>query len=141
MRGFPLIVFSEKLFEICGHSHVALSLRRKTLDKIHVIQWPSFAEASEGTLLRATNHPESCEAHALRRIRDDSLREAGCPPKLQRRRATVLRVSYRESFYARRALRGNDHRSQKASPRTRSREILSYHKVQPMEANHLCRVL
>ena len=63
MRRFPLIVFSETLFEICGHSHVALSLRRKTLNKIHVIHWPSFAEASEGILLRATNHHRSCEAH------------------------------------------------------------------------------
>jgi len=63
MRGFPLIVFSETLFEICGHSHVALSLRRKTLNKIHVIHGPSFAEGSEGILLRAANHPQSCEAH------------------------------------------------------------------------------
>src|SRR3954452_18327048 len=70
-------------------------------------------------------------ADALRRIEDDSLREAGCPPKLQRRRASVLRVSYWESFCARRALRRNDHRSQAASPRTQSREILSYHKVHP----------
>src|SRR5437588_7951373 len=96
-------------------------------------------------------------AGALRRTGDDSLREAGCPPKLQRRRASVLRVScfalmrlagldghcakqnvlcvsYRESFCTRtfctrRALRGNDHRSQTASPRTQSREIVSYHKV------------
>src|SRR5437763_15574300 len=50
MRRFPLIVFSETVFEICGHSHVALSLRRKTLNKIHVIHWPAFAEASEGIL-------------------------------------------------------------------------------------------
>jgi len=35
---------------------------------------------------------------------------------------------------------GNDHRSQTASARTQSREIFSYRKVQPMEANHLCRV-
>src|SRR5947208_2439391 len=48
MRRFPLIVFSETLFEISGHSHVALLLRRKTLNKVHVIHWPSFAEASEG---------------------------------------------------------------------------------------------
>jgi hypothetical protein len=63
MTRFPLIVFSEPLFEICGHSHVALSLRRKTLNKVHVIHWPSFAEASEGILLRETNDPQSCEAH------------------------------------------------------------------------------
>src|SRR6266566_2034764 len=37
MRRFPLIVFSETLFEICGHSHVAFSLCRKALNKIHVI--------------------------------------------------------------------------------------------------------
>ena len=30
--------------------------------------------------------------------------------------------------------------SQTASPRAQSREIFSYHKVQPMEANHLPRV-
>src|SRR4030095_7982286 len=62
-------------------------------------------------------------ADALRRTGDDSLREAGCPPKLQRRRASVLRVSYRESFCTGRALRGNDHRSQTASERTQSMEI------------------
>jgi hypothetical protein len=62
MRRFPLVVFSETLFEICGHSHVALPLRRTTLNKVYVIHWPSFAEASEGNLLRATNHTQSCEA-------------------------------------------------------------------------------
>ena len=79
-------------------------------------------------------------ADALRTIGGDSLREAECPPKLQRRRASVLRVSYRESLYARRALRGNDHRSQTASARTQSRKIFSYRKVQPVETNHLRRV-
>ena len=58
-----MIVYSEPLFEICGHSQVAFSLCRKTPNKIHLIHWLSFAEASEGILLRATNHPQSCEAH------------------------------------------------------------------------------
>jgi hypothetical protein len=63
MGRFSFVVFSETLFEVCGHSHVTLSLRRKTLNKIYVIHWPSFAEASEGIPLRATNPPQSCEAH------------------------------------------------------------------------------
>jgi hypothetical protein len=62
MRRFPLIVFPETLFEVCGHSHVALPLRRKTLNKVHVIHWSSFGEASEGILFRATNPAQSCEA-------------------------------------------------------------------------------
>jgi hypothetical protein len=37
-------------------------LHGKTLKKIHVIHSPSFAEASEGIPLRATNHAKSCEA-------------------------------------------------------------------------------
>jgi hypothetical protein len=55
-------MFSETLFEIRGHSHIAIPFRGKTLNKVHVIHWPSFAEASEGILLRATNHAKSCEA-------------------------------------------------------------------------------
>jgi predicted esterase len=56
-------MFSETLFEICGHSYIALTLHGKTLHKIHVIHWPSCAEASEVILLRATNPCKSCEAH------------------------------------------------------------------------------
>jgi len=58
-----LIVCPETLFEIGGHTDVTFSLRRKSLNKIHLIHWPSFAEASEGILLRAMNRPQSCEAH------------------------------------------------------------------------------
>jgi len=50
-------VFSETLFKISCYSDIPLTCCRKTLDKIDVIyRWPSFAEASEGILLRATNH-------------------------------------------------------------------------------------
>jgi hypothetical protein len=62
MRGFALIMFSETLFEVHGNSHVAFPLHGKALNKVHVMHSPSFAEASEGILLRATNHVESCEA-------------------------------------------------------------------------------
>jgi hypothetical protein len=55
-------MISETLFEICGHSHLALSLSRKTLNKIYVVHWHPFAGASEGILLRATDRPQSCEA-------------------------------------------------------------------------------
>lgn len=57
-----LIVCSETLLKIRGHSHVTLSVHGKTLDEIHVTHWPPFAEASEGILLRATHCPKSCEA-------------------------------------------------------------------------------
>ncbi len=54
MRRFSCVVLFETLFRISGHSKIAFTLRRNTLDKIDVIhRWPSFAEASEGILLRA----------------------------------------------------------------------------------------
>jgi hypothetical protein len=57
MGRFPCVVLLETLFKITGHPQIALALRRNTLDKIDVIhRWPSFAEASEGILLRATNY-------------------------------------------------------------------------------------
>jgi hypothetical protein len=56
-------MLSEAPFEVCGHSHVAFTPYRKTLNKVHVIQWPSFAKASKGILLRARIHGQSCEAY------------------------------------------------------------------------------
>jgi hypothetical protein len=55
---FSLVVLLEALLEIIGQSHVALTLCRKTFNKIHVIQaegLPSL-KASEGVLPRA-NEP------------------------------------------------------------------------------------
>jgi hypothetical protein len=48
--------FSETLFKIACYSDIPVTCRRKTLDKIDVIHKPSFAEASEGILLRAENY-------------------------------------------------------------------------------------
>jgi hypothetical protein len=57
MGRFSCVVLLETLFKITGHPQIALALGRNTLDKIDVIhRWPSFAEASEGILLRATNY-------------------------------------------------------------------------------------
>jgi len=56
-------MFLETPFEVFRDSHVAFTSRRKTLNKIYVVHRPSFAEASEGILLRARNHGKSCEAH------------------------------------------------------------------------------
>jgi len=57
MGRFSCVVLLETLFKITGHPEIALTLRRYTLDKIDVIhRWPSFAEASDGILLRATNY-------------------------------------------------------------------------------------
>jgi hypothetical protein len=68
-------VLLKTLFRISGHSQIALTLRTKTLDQIDVIQWwPSFAEASEGILFRATDDAQSCDAHQ---------REAGWLTRLQ----------------------------------------------------------
>ena len=48
----------ETLLKISRHFQIALALRKNTLDKINVIyRWPSFAEASEGILLRAITMP------------------------------------------------------------------------------------
>lgn len=63
MGTFPLIVFWEAVFEICGNSQVTVFLRRNAFNKIQVKYWRSFAEASEGTLLRVMIHSKSCEAH------------------------------------------------------------------------------
>jgi hypothetical protein len=50
-------VFSETLFKTACYSDIPLTFCRKTLDKIDVIhRWPSFAEASEGILLRAPTY-------------------------------------------------------------------------------------
>ena len=50
-------MFSEALFKIACYSDIPLTCCRKTLDKVDVLhRWPSFAEASEGILLRATNY-------------------------------------------------------------------------------------
>jgi hypothetical protein len=50
-------VFSEALFKVACYSDISLTSCGKTLDKLNVIhRWPSFAEASEGILLRATNY-------------------------------------------------------------------------------------
>ena len=57
MGRFSCVVLLKMLFKITAHPQIALALRRNTLDKINVIhRWPSFAEASEGILLRATNY-------------------------------------------------------------------------------------
>jgi hypothetical protein len=54
MRRLSRIVFLEALFEISGHSNIALTLRGETFNKIDIKHWqPSFAEVSEGILLRA----------------------------------------------------------------------------------------
>ena len=56
MRRFSSVVLLETLFEIGGCSHIAFTSRGATFNKIDVIHWPSFAEASEGVLLRANEH-------------------------------------------------------------------------------------
>ena len=63
MERFSRVVLLQTLFNVSRHSQIPLTLGRNTLDKIDVIHWPSFAEASEGIPLRATNPPQSCEAH------------------------------------------------------------------------------
>jgi hypothetical protein len=74
MERFACVVLLETLFKISGHSQIALALRRNTLDKIDVIhRWPSFAEASEGILLRATNYGNPAKRVTAKQ--DESARE------------------------------------------------------------------
>src|SRR5262245_676977 len=71
MKRFSRVVLLETLFKISDHSQIALALRRNTLDKIDVIHgWPSFAEASEGILLRAMNQPILRSALARSRMEE-----------------------------------------------------------------------
>ena len=71
MGRFSCVVFLETLFKISRHTQIALTLRRNTLDKIDVIHgWPSFAEASEGILLRAMNQPILRSALARSRMEE-----------------------------------------------------------------------
>src|SRR5262245_12139194 len=63
MKRFSCVVLLEAAFKISRHSQIALALRRKALNKIYVIHWPSFADASEGILLRAIELCQSVEAH------------------------------------------------------------------------------
>src|SRR5436190_4033287 len=56
MRRFSSVVVLGTLFEISGCSYIAFTSRGATFNKIDVIHWPSFAEASEGVLLRANEH-------------------------------------------------------------------------------------
>lgn len=74
MERFACVVLLEMLFKISGHSQIALVLRKNTLDKIDVIdRWPSFAEASEGILLRATNYGNPAKRVTAKQ--DESARE------------------------------------------------------------------
>jgi hypothetical protein len=57
------VMLQNTFFKISGHSQIALALRRNTLEKIDIKHgWASFAEASEGILLRAIEPCKSCEA-------------------------------------------------------------------------------
>jgi hypothetical protein len=74
MGRFSCVVLFETLFKISGHSQIALTLRRNTLDKIDLIHGrPSFAEASEGILLRAMN--DGNPAKRVSAKQDESARE------------------------------------------------------------------
>src|SRR6267378_3603063 len=71
MGRFSCVVLLETLFKISRHSQIALALRRNTLDKIDVIHgWPSFAEASEGILLRTMNHANPAKRVARSRMEE-----------------------------------------------------------------------
>src|SRR5262245_4693695 len=92
MGRFSCVVLLETLFEISRHSQIALALRRNALDKIDVIHgWPSFAEASEGILLRAMNQP--ILRSALVRSRMEELgTHLRLPPWLEPARSQIEQV-------------------------------------------------
>src|SRR5207244_1651899 len=65
---------------ISRYSHIALTLRRKTLNEIDVIHSPSFAKASEGILLRAMNMPDPAKrVTRSRMIKGSEIRKPDYP--------------------------------------------------------------
>src|SRR4029453_16532550 len=92
MERFSCVLLLETLFKISRHSQIAFALRRKTLDKIDVIHgWPSFAEASEGILLRAMNQPILRSALARSRMEELGT-HLRLPPWLEPTRSQIEQI-------------------------------------------------
>src|SRR6476646_1577039 len=92
MRRFSCVMLLETLVKVSRHSQIALALRRNTFDKIHVIhRWPSFAEASEGILLRAKN--QRILRSALARSRMEELgAHLRIPPWMESARSQIEEI-------------------------------------------------
>lgn len=86
---------------------------------------------------RPLRHPASRLA-ALRRIDRSCWRQAGCPPKLERRRADcALCLPYRKPVHTRSALCRTDHEPQAASPGPQCRNVRSHLKIPTLAAGDL----